>query len=167
MAFPVIPISGLAARRRVIVADSRRSRPHHEQRRVFRYGALQILRLESFSRKSAVGGVVISEGAAHAIVTTSAGQQGVDFLGGTRASPYPTGVEVKGTGTTAYAWYVWDKDAPSLTELRWLKPGYRAQYSQAVTLRASRRPPEMRSDGRHTGSDADLLQQTPRASEPA
>ena len=49
---------------------------------IFRDGALQILRLESFSRKSAVGGVVISEGAAHAIVTTSAGQQGVDFLGG-------------------------------------------------------------------------------------
>lgn len=46
-----------------------------------------------------------------------------------RITFYPTGVEVKGTGTTAYAWFVWDKDAPNRTELRWLKPGYRAKYS--------------------------------------
>jgi hypothetical protein len=46
-----------------------------------------------------------------------------------RITFYPTGVEVKGTGTTAYAWYVWDKDAPNRTELRWFKPGYRAQHS--------------------------------------
>jgi len=46
-----------------------------------------------------------------------------------RTTFYPTGVEVKGTGTTAYAWFVWDKDAPNQTELRWLKPGYRARYS--------------------------------------
>jgi hypothetical protein len=45
-----------------------------------------------------------------------------------RITFYPTGVEVKGTGTTAYAWFVWDKDAPSTTELRWFKPGYRARY---------------------------------------
>ena len=45
-----------------------------------------------------------------------------------RITFYPTGVEPKGTGTTAYAWFVWDKDAPSGTELRWFKPGYRAKY---------------------------------------
>jgi hypothetical protein len=29
-----------------------------------------------------------------------------------RIAFYPTGVTVKGTGTTAYAWFLWDKDAP-------------------------------------------------------
>ena len=46
-----------------------------------------------------------------------------------RITFYPTGVEVKGTGTTAYAWFVWDKDAPSGTELRWLKPGYKKRFA--------------------------------------
>ena len=46
-----------------------------------------------------------------------------------RITFYPTGVTAKGTGTTAYAWFVWDKDAPGGTELKWLKPGYRARYS--------------------------------------
>ncbi len=46
-----------------------------------------------------------------------------------RITFYPTGVERKGTGTTAYAWFVWDKDAPSGTELKWFKPGYRTRYS--------------------------------------
>lgn len=45
-----------------------------------------------------------------------------------RITFYPEGVERKGTGTTAYAWFVWDKDA-SGSELRWLKPGYREKYS--------------------------------------
>ncbi len=46
-----------------------------------------------------------------------------------RITFYPVGVEVNGTGTTAYAWFVWDKDASNGTELRWFKPGYRARYS--------------------------------------
>jgi len=46
-----------------------------------------------------------------------------------RITFYPSGVEPKGTGTTAYAWFVWDKDAPSRTELKWFKPGYKARYS--------------------------------------
>ncbi len=46
-----------------------------------------------------------------------------------RITFYPKGVDPKGSGTTAYAWFVWDKDAPSGTELRWLKPGYKARYS--------------------------------------
>ncbi len=47
-----------------------------------------------------------------------------------RITFYPVGVEVKGTGTTAYAWFVWDKDAPSQTELRWLEPGYKKRFGQ-------------------------------------
>ena len=46
-----------------------------------------------------------------------------------RITFYPTGTKVKGTGTTAYAWFVWDKDALGRTELKWFKPGYRARYS--------------------------------------
>lgn len=46
-----------------------------------------------------------------------------------RITFYPSGVEPKGTGTTAYAWFVWDKEAPSRTELKWFKPGYKARYS--------------------------------------
>jgi hypothetical protein len=46
-----------------------------------------------------------------------------------RITFYPAGAEVKGSGTTAYAWFVWDKDA-SGTELKWFKPGYKARYSK-------------------------------------
>ena len=42
-----------------------------------------------------------------------------------RITFYPKGVDPKGSGTTAYAWFVWDKNAPNASELRWLKPGYR------------------------------------------
>jgi hypothetical protein len=45
-----------------------------------------------------------------------------------RITFYPKGAERKGTGTTAYAWFVWDRDGSSGTELKWLKPGYRARY---------------------------------------
>jgi hypothetical protein len=48
-----------------------------------------------------------------------------------RITFYPKGVEVKGTGTTAYAWFVWDKGAPGGTELKWFKPGYRSSYATA------------------------------------
>ena len=46
-----------------------------------------------------------------------------------RITFYPAGAVQKGTGTTAYAWFVWDKDASGGTELKWLKPGYKALYS--------------------------------------
>lgn len=46
-----------------------------------------------------------------------------------RITFYPVGAVQKGTGTTAYAWFVWDKNAPSGTELKWLKPGYKARYA--------------------------------------
>lgn len=45
-----------------------------------------------------------------------------------RITFYPEGAIQKGTGTTAYAWFVWDKDAAEGSELRWLKPGYRARF---------------------------------------
>lgn len=45
-----------------------------------------------------------------------------------RITFYPAGAVQKGTGTTAYAWFVWDKDAPAQTELKWFKPGYKARY---------------------------------------
>jgi hypothetical protein len=46
-----------------------------------------------------------------------------------RITFYPVGVEAKGSGTTAYAWFVWDKDTQGQTELNWFKPGYKARYS--------------------------------------
>lgn len=44
-----------------------------------------------------------------------------------RITFYPKGATVKGSGTTAYAWFVWDKDSNG-TELRWLTPGYKKRY---------------------------------------
>ncbi|WP_428332659.1 hypothetical protein [Novosphingobium sp.] len=46
-----------------------------------------------------------------------------------RITFYPAGAVQKGSGTTAYAWFVWDKNAASGTELRWFDPGYKARYS--------------------------------------
>ena len=46
-----------------------------------------------------------------------------------RITFYPAGAVQKGTGTTAYAWFVWDKDVAGGTELKWLRPGYKALYS--------------------------------------
>jgi hypothetical protein len=46
-----------------------------------------------------------------------------------RITFYPAGMKANGSGTTAYAWFVWDKDAPNQTELRWFKPGYKARYA--------------------------------------
>jgi hypothetical protein len=48
-----------------------------------------------------------------------------------RITFYPKGVDPKGSGTTAYAWFVWDKDAPSTTELKWFKPGYKLKFREA------------------------------------
>ena len=46
-----------------------------------------------------------------------------------RITFYPAGAERKGSGTTAYAWFVWDKNASDRTELKWLAPRYKAKYS--------------------------------------
>lgn len=48
-----------------------------------------------------------------------------------RITFYPAGAIRKGTGTTAYAWFVWDKAANG-TELKWFKPGYRARYAKVA-----------------------------------
>jgi hypothetical protein len=46
-----------------------------------------------------------------------------------RITFYPANAEQKGSGTTAYAWFVWDKDAEARTELKWFEPGYKARYA--------------------------------------
>ena len=46
-----------------------------------------------------------------------------------RITFYMKDVEKAGSGTTAYAWFVWDKDARPGTELRWFKPGFKARYA--------------------------------------
>ena len=43
-----------------------------------------------------------------------------------RITFYPAGAVQQGSGTTAYAWFVWDKKASGGTELKWFKPGYKA-----------------------------------------
>lgn len=49
-----------------------------------------------------------------------------------RITFYPAGMAAQGSGTTAYAWFVWDKDALGGTELKWLKPGYKAKFSNVI-----------------------------------
>lgn len=46
-----------------------------------------------------------------------------------RITFYPAGVKAAGSGTTAYAWFVWDKDHSGPAELAWLKPGYKAKHA--------------------------------------
>jgi hypothetical protein len=46
-----------------------------------------------------------------------------------RITFYPAGAVQKGSGTTAYAWFVWDKATHSPTELKWFKPGYKSRYA--------------------------------------
>ncbi len=48
-----------------------------------------------------------------------------------RITFYPKGAVVAGSGTTAYAWFVWDKSKANATELAWLKPGFKARFSEA------------------------------------
>jgi len=45
-----------------------------------------------------------------------------------RITFYPDGAVQKGSGTTAYAWFVWDKDDFGGAKLRWLPPGYKKKY---------------------------------------
>ena len=48
-----------------------------------------------------------------------------------RITFYPAGATVKGSGTTAYAWFVWDKDSAG-TEMKWFKPGYKSGYASGT-----------------------------------
>lgn len=50
-----------------------------------------------------------------------------------RITFYPKDAIKRGGGTTAYAWFVWDKNSIGKSELKWLKPGYRA--NQQATSR--------------------------------
>lgn len=45
-----------------------------------------------------------------------------------RITFYPAGAVQKGSGTTAYAWFVWEKGATGGTELKWFKPGYKGRF---------------------------------------
>ncbi len=45
-----------------------------------------------------------------------------------RITFYPKGAIKKGSGTTAYAWFVWDQDHSGPTELKWLPTGYKAKF---------------------------------------
>lgn len=45
-----------------------------------------------------------------------------------RITFYPAGAVQAGSGTTAYAWFVWDKSSPAKTELKWFQPGYKAKF---------------------------------------
>ena len=47
-----------------------------------------------------------------------------------RITFYPAGSVQKGSGTTAYAWFVWDKDSIGTTELKWFPPGHKKRYSK-------------------------------------
>jgi hypothetical protein len=46
-----------------------------------------------------------------------------------RITFYPANAVQKGSGTTAYAWFVWDKDSSEGTRVNWFEPGYKARYS--------------------------------------
>lgn len=48
-----------------------------------------------------------------------------------RVTFYPAGAVRQGSGTTAYAWFVWDKDAPKTTELKWFPPVYKNRPPEA------------------------------------
>jgi hypothetical protein len=45
-----------------------------------------------------------------------------------RITFYPSGSVRKGSGTTAYAWFVWDHEHHGPTELNWLPTGYKSKY---------------------------------------
>jgi hypothetical protein len=56
-----------------------------------------------------------------------------------RITFYPAGAVQKGSGTTAYAWFVWDQQDMGKTEMRWLPLGYKSRYS-AKAVKEPRNP---------------------------
>jgi hypothetical protein len=56
-----------------------------------------------------------------------------------RITFYPAGAVQKGSGTTAYAWFVWDKADIGRSEMKWLPLGYKSRYS-AKAAEESRNP---------------------------
>jgi hypothetical protein len=51
-----------------------------------------------------------------------------------RITFYPAGAVQKGSGTTAYAWFVWDKSESGSTELKWLPTGYKRRFAKSPSL---------------------------------
>lgn len=47
-----------------------------------------------------------------------------------RITFYPRGAAQAGTGTVAYAWFVWDKSHSGTSELKWFPPGIKSKYSR-------------------------------------
>lgn len=45
-----------------------------------------------------------------------------------RITFYPSGAVRKGSGTTAYAWYIWDHNFDGPTQLKWLPTGYKSKF---------------------------------------
>lgn len=58
-----------------------------------------------------------------------------------RITFYMKGATIAGSGTTAYAWFVWDKQHTGPTELAWFKPGYKAKYSNVTARKQSEHAP--------------------------
>jgi hypothetical protein len=56
-----------------------------------------------------------------------------------RITFYPAGAVQKGSGTTAYAWFVWDKTSIGKCEMKWLPLGYKSCYS-AKAVEVSKNP---------------------------
>lgn len=46
-----------------------------------------------------------------------------------RITCYPAGAKQQGSGTTAYAWFVWEQREIGPTEIGWIAPGFKAKYS--------------------------------------
>jgi hypothetical protein len=58
-----------------------------------------------------------------------------------RITFYPAGAVQKGSGTTAYAWFVWDKQNQGReTELKWLPLGYKSRYSARTNCDGTTNP---------------------------
>ncbi|MES5100923.1 hypothetical protein ABUK73_22090 [Agrobacterium sp. BA1120] len=45
-----------------------------------------------------------------------------------RITFYPLDAEIRGSGTTAYAWFIWDKAQTTAPELKWLPLGYKKKF---------------------------------------
>ena len=50
-----------------------------------------------------------------------------------RITFYPAGAVRGGSGTTAYAWFVWEHGTEPKSELRWIPPGTKARHQSADT----------------------------------
>ena len=54
-----------------------------------------------------------------------------------RITFYMKGATRAGSGTTAYAWFVWDKHAQGPTELKWFRPGLKARFTSPASAARS------------------------------